>query len=191
MQVICWACCTEVPYKHLGGVRWACTGLLYHQGPASILFAIKMPYGPVGIRTERLINNHWLFQQIFQHGQKQKKIVYYDVHYKILIIYHFCYNAQVGFNFLNYLSAAPSPFRVTKAYCLSKEQVLISPYGENNLLSSSWVASKGRFPTNNFTLSPLISVSARHLQTDTIVCWVYEKWKKRKTYFSNWFLKNV
>lgn len=64
-----------------------------------------------------------------------------------------------------HLSAAPSPLRVTKAYCLSKEQVLISPYGANSLLSSSWVASKGRFPTNNFTLSPLISVSANHLRT--------------------------
>lgn len=58
-----------------------------------------------------------------------------------------------------YLSAAPSPFRVTKAYCLSREQVLISPYGEKSLLSSSCVASIGRFPTNSFTFSPLISES--------------------------------
>lgn len=59
----------------------------------------------------------------------------------------------------SYLSAAPSPFRVTKAYCRRREQVLISPYGAKSLVSSSCVASKGRFPTNNFTFSKLISVS--------------------------------
>lgn len=66
-----------------------------------------------------------------------------------------------------YLSAAPSPFRVTKAYCRSREQVLISPYGAKSLVSSSCVASKGRFPTNNFTFSKLISVSKEHLQNKT------------------------
>lgn len=137
MQVVRRTCCADVAHKHFGGVWRPSARLLHHQGPPSVLFAIQMPNGP---------DKHG------KHGFDGMKLVC------ALTRESHCGNKA------RYLSAAPSPFRVTKAYCRSKEQVLISPYGAKSLVSSSCVASKGRFPTNNFTFSKLISVSKEHLQ---------------------------